>query len=333
MLRIIAEKPSVPTLWVDTAVGIKLAKVQKGEVVQDIEKRRMVKLKELVVKLGRSCRLLCPEGEQEWEYWGERLDDEVSRQFAALSRGIRMLPHQAVHDSQAFIAMGACVSGDVEFRLPSGIYFHTDPIQELRKISQQSFLVSGYGLPPMLLEMGNEERKGMYKHSEELRCENIARHRTYIEQVALEQRAFVNAMVDFARSFRNRLPTGDVKPWEFLAAQGYEAYLRQWHRLTNKRADWDGLCKFLVSGYFFGLPVVKISSQLYARLVTDNRPIESGDSMDVKHLSLAIPVAHFVLTDRKMANRITELGIDREWNAAVFSESTIDDLFAELEKI
>jgi hypothetical protein len=52
--------------------------------------------------------------------------------------------------------------------------------------------------------------------------------------------------------------------------------------------------------------------------------------MDVKHLSLAIPMAHFVLTDRKMANRIAELGIDKEWNAAVFSESTIDGLFAEL---
>jgi hypothetical protein len=34
-----------------------------------------------------------------------------------------------------------------------------------------------------------------------------------------------------------------------------------------------------------------------------------------------------------MANRIAELGIDKEWNAAVFSESTIDGLFAELEKL
>jgi hypothetical protein len=44
-------------------------------------------------------------------------------------------------------------------------------------------------------------------------------------------------------------------------------------------------------------------------------------------------VTHFVLTDRKMANRITELGIDTEWNARVFSESTIDNLFEEFEKL
>jgi hypothetical protein len=45
------------------------------------------------------------------------------------------------------------------------------------------------------------------------------------------------------------------------------------------------------------------------------------------------PLAHLVLTDRKMANRIIELGIDREWNTSVFSESTIDNLYAELETI
>lgn len=67
--------------------------------------------------------------------------------------------------------------------------------------------------------------------------------------------------------------------------------------------------------------------------MTDDRPIEPGDSMDVKHLSMAIPLAHFVLTDRKMANRITGLGVDKEWNAKVFSESTIDSLFSELEKM
>ncbi|HVB29796.1 MAG TPA: hypothetical protein VNG91_08305 [Terriglobia bacterium] len=181
--------------------------------------------------------------------------------------------------------------------------------------------------------MGNDLKKETSKHLEELRCKNVANHRTYAEQFALEQRAFVNAMVDFARSFRRRLPTGDVKAWEYLAAQGYEKYFREWHSLTNKWADWEGLCNFFVSAYFYELPVVKISSQLYAKLVTDNRPIESGDSMDLKHLSLAIPVAHLVLTDRKMANRIKELGIDKEWNTAVFSESTIDELFAEIETI
>jgi len=90
---------------------------------------------------------------------------------------------------------------------------------------------------------------------------------------------------------------------------------------------------FLGSDYFCELPANKIRSQLHAKLVTDNRVIESGDSMDVRHLSLAIPVAHYVLTDRKMANRLADLGIDKEWHTTVFSEKTIEGLFAELEKL
>jgi hypothetical protein len=244
-----------------------------------------------------------------------------------------MLHHKTVHDSQVFIAMGAYVKGDAEIELPSDIYFHSDPIEKLRTVTQERVFMSVHGLPPMLLAMNNETRKGMYTHSEALRCENKARNRTYSEQLVLEQRAFIDSMVDFSRSFRKRYMTGNVAPWEYFAYLGYESYFTEWKRLTNKFADWEGLCNFFISDYFYSLPAQKISSQLHAKLVTDNRSIEPGDSMDVKHLSLTIPAAHFVLTDRKMANRISELEIDREWTTSVFCESTIEDLFAELEKI
>src|ERR1700722_12871245 len=186
--KVIAEKPKLPTLWVDTAIGIKLAKVQEGEAILEIEKRRMVKLKELVVKLARACKLLCPEGDQEFEYWNTRLDQNISKELATLSRGIRMRPHQAVHDSQVFAAMGAHVRGEGELQLPAEIYFHNEPVSELRRISQQKVFVSVSGLPKMLLQMNDETRKGMYTHSEKLRCENNAKGRTYPEQFALEQR-------------------------------------------------------------------------------------------------------------------------------------------------
>jgi hypothetical protein len=198
----------------------KVGKGAKGEAVQEIEKRRMLKLKELVVKLGRKCKLWCPEGEQEWEYWGERLDENISQEFAALSRGIRMLPHQAIQNSQIFTAMRAHVDAASEFHLPSAIYFRRDPIQELYKISQQKIFVTAHGLPPTLLEMGSDSKKETYKHSDQLRRKNIASNRTYAEQFLLEQRAFVNAFVDFARSFRSRLPSGNIEPLGVLGRSG-----------------------------------------------------------------------------------------------------------------
>jgi hypothetical protein len=334
MPKITCEKPGLPTLWLDTAVGIKLAKLQNSEPQQEIETSRMVRLKELVVDRARSCRLLCPEGEQEYEFRGERLDNKISEEFATFSRGIRMMPHQAIYDSQAFIAMAVYVKGEAEFRIPSEIYFHSDPVAELRKIGQQRFFVSTSGLPPTLLEMNNESRVDQCKYFEDLRRENVIKNRTYLEQFALERKAFVTAMGRFFRLFRQSFLIGKVDPMDLFGWERVYRYICQWHRITGKRDDWNGLGDFLISDHFCELPAVKIASQLYAKLVTDkNRSIEPGDPMDVTHLASAVPVAHFVLTDRKMTNRIKELGIDKEWSCGVFSESTIDGLFAELEKI
>lgn len=68
MPKVIAHKLSLPTLWVDTSVGIKLAKLRRGEGISEIEERRLSRLKECVTDLVRNCRLLCSEGDQEWEY-------------------------------------------------------------------------------------------------------------------------------------------------------------------------------------------------------------------------------------------------------------------------
>lgn len=223
--------------------------------------------------------------------------------------------------------------GGGRIELPGEIYFYDDPVAKLKTVTRQSVFVSVHGLPPMLLRTNNESRREMHTQMEDLRQKNRARGRTYDEQFALEQRSFIDSMADFARSFKNKLFTGKFEFWEYFAAQGYERYFQEWHRLTGKFADWEGLGVFFTSDDFYHLPIVRISSQLYAKLVTDSRPIEQGDSMDVKHLSMALPLAHFVLTDRKMANRIEELGINTEWNTKVFSESTIDNLFAELEKL
>jgi hypothetical protein len=172
----------------------------------------MLRLKELVATLGRNGKLLCPEGEQEYEYWGERLDATISKEFAALSRGIRLLPRHAVHDTQAFLGMRAYVNR-TDIRLPSEIYFRCDPVRGLQKINKEMFFVSVSGVPSMLLEMSSHIKEENYKGWEELRLRNVARNRTYAEQVALEQGAFVNSMVNFAKSFREKLLRHEVEWW------------------------------------------------------------------------------------------------------------------------
>ncbi len=55
--------------------------------------------------------------------------------------------------------------------------------------------------------------------------------------------------------------------------------------------------------------------------------------MDVELLSAAIPVSHYVLTDKKMSDRIKRLRIDNDWNTEVYSMSEIDGLFERLVRL
>jgi hypothetical protein len=53
--------------------------------------------------------------------------------------------------------------------------------------------------------------------------------------------------------------------------------------------------------------------------------------MDVELLSVAIPVSHYVPTDKRMSERIKRLGIDKEWGNEVYSMSDVDGFFGKLE--
>jgi hypothetical protein len=72
---------------------------------------------------------------------------------------------------------------------------------------------------------------------------------------------------------------------------------------------------------------------LGADLLTGNAAIQSGDPMDVSLLSVAIPVCHYVVTDKRQCDRIKRRGIDKEWGTEVYSMSDIDGLFERLEKL
>jgi hypothetical protein len=55
--------------------------------------------------------------------------------------------------------------------------------------------------------------------------------------------------------------------------------------------------------------------------------------MDVNLLSVALPISHYVVTDRRMKLRIKKLGLDATFDVHVYSMSSIDDLFAQLESL
>jgi hypothetical protein len=333
--KITSEKPSVPTLWVDTSVVIKLTKIARGESLQAIEVERLTHLQELVRKLGESGKLLCPRADQEEEYVAGRLEKDVHGDFLVLSLGVALRHRQGIFDYQAQLGMKAYVQRLESITVPLLAYFHSDPVKELEEARQRSMLI---GVNPFkdseILARRSVAKAEVQRVWENLRQEFVAEKRTYEAQLREEQRGYADAMAHKVEEFQQKVRSG-IAPdsWEFTSVEGFLMFLSYWKDLGGKPSGPQGLHPYFCSSYFNDLPVARIREQLGADLLTGNQPILTGDMMDVELLSVAIPISHFVLTDKRMSERVKRRGIDKDWGAEVYSMSDIDGLFCKLEAL
>jgi hypothetical protein len=167
-----------------------------------------------------------------------------------------------------------------------------------------------------------------------MRQELVNDKRTYEQQLVEEQGGYADAVAQRVEEFDQKIRAG-IAPdfWEFMGAEGFLMFRVYWGQLNGQPPGMQGVHNYFCSAYFGGLPTPRIRFQLGADLLTGNQPILSGDMMDVDMLSVAIPASHFVLTDKRMAERIKRRGIDAEWGAKVYSLSDSDALFRELEAL
>lgn len=317
------EKPSLPTLWLDTSVGINLAKDQLAPPYGQ--------LRDTVVKLVQEGKLLCPEADQREEYEGRRLDKAATQIFDGLSEGIRLRHRQEVIFTHTRLAMKAFVEQAATFTLPVDTYFGQDPVREQVRLKKEAFRVD------VRLQPSNEllQREKITKTEgqdelEKLRLRLVARGQTYKQQLAIEQDGQAEAMLEMVRRFNARVQQGSLGFWD----ENYLIYQRVWETTGGKPSGLEGLCNFFRSSYYRNLPDAKIASQLYADILTaKQREVRPSDSMDIRLLSVAIPVAHYVFTDKDMENRIKNRKIDQEWGTQVFSVRTVKDLLTQLENL
>ena len=332
--KVISEKPAVHTLWLDTSVVIKFTKIARGEGLQQIEIDRLTRLRNLVQELVPAGKLLCPQADQEEEYVAERLDREVHGDFLVLSLGIGMRHRQGIFDWQAQLGMKAYVQQADSIHVSLDSYFYSNPVEELGKARQRNIVIGGYLIRDPEILMRREAAKiEVVKTWEQLRQEFVANRKTYEQQLQDEQRGYADALVYKIEEFDKKIIAGVSNFWDFMDVQGFLMYRLYWRELGGKPEGREGVHAFFCSSYFNYLPVPRIHGQLGADLLTGNQPILSGDPMDVELLSVAVPVSHFVLTDRRMSERLKRLGIDQEWRTEVYSMSDIDTLFERLERL
>jgi hypothetical protein len=331
---VVSEKPGLPTLWIDTSVLIKLAKIDRGEALQDVEVKRCTRLRTLVSELVRAGKLLCPKSEQEEEYVSERLEEEAHRIFSSLSLGISIIHRQGIFDRHVAQGMKAYARNEPEIRLSRDTYFHDDPVCQLEETRHERFFVTMGPLkhPEMLRRRANAKIE-VGARWEDLRRRLVAQGVKYEAQLASERCGYAESTFQMVHNFEANVRKGRFAFWEYMGVMGFYMYEKWWQELRGHPPGRVGVHSFFCSPYFNELPLEFVSCCLNADLVTGNEPIQSGDKMDVELLSVGIPVAHYLLTDRRMELRIKQRQLDTKWETAVFSMATIDGLFAELERL
>ena len=108
---------------------------------------------------------------------------------------------------------------------------------------------------------------------------------------------------------------------EFLDSE--RCYLQGAMRNYGHLATEQQLVDFGKSQAFRETPIVKISAQLYASLLTERtRTIKKGDVTDVQILSTYLPYMDVFATDTFMATRIKTLGIEQEHQVTLYGART-----------
>jgi hypothetical protein len=325
-------KCSVPMLWLDTSIFIDLAKVGAGEIPQDNARHQILtNLKHLIATKVEEGKLVCPESEQELEIEGRRLEGEIKNIMTSLSSGVRCIKNIGVKDYLMQVGIKAYLEIADSVHVEGGSFFRDDPAETVKQAHARGFIIKPtFHKPDEWLKRAGDNRHTIKAKFEEMRQENTAAGDSFRQHLERERVGESDSMLQMLATFYEKVSNGAADIWDVMGVQGYFALHRYWELIGGPGPGETALFPYMRSAYYYELPPIDIASRLYADLMANKQPIKSGDNQDVQHLAYAIPVAHFVVTDKGMADRCRRLDIGRKWSTRIFSSSTLDELLEEL---
>jgi len=322
------EKSKTPMIWLDTSVLIDFAKIRVGENIEPVRAQRLKRLWSAVRKAIRSEKLVCPEWDQAHEFESDRFGKLLPGIVSDLSCGAHCQAYAGVKDQQIFIGLKAYIAGADTMHVPASIHFEEDPLEVVREAKKTGYIIDAE-TPRVTewLEKAKLDKLETQEAIEELRQAYTAKNQTFEQQLALERIGESDSMMTMMEEFRRRKRQGTVDFWQLMNVQGFFIHMQAYKHFGGPSgdlaADLGGLYSFMRSPYYWELPIQDVACRISADLVVKPFEVKSGDSMDNQHLSMAIPVAHYVVADKAMVDRCERLGIGKKWNTKIFATRTL----------
>jgi hypothetical protein len=220
--RVITERPSLPTLWIDTAIAVNIAAGRDP---------RCLTLKDLVHKAVRARTLLSPNADQHEEFEGRRLDQAAYHVLEDLSLAIHLRHRGGIADNLIAAAMKAHVLGSDTIETTLDTYFHGDPVEELRSLEGERFYTSvpPYRIPEVR-QRREDAKRGGQAECEALRQRLVAQGQTYEKQLEIElRRGYAEFVIEALRNYFEKSQSGEFDFWGTMTAMGPLKHLRMWN--------------------------------------------------------------------------------------------------------
>ena len=328
------EKSVPPMVWLDSSVFIDLAKIANDENVEPKRAKSLRRMREVVRKAVRSDLVICPEWDQALEFEGKRLEHSIRRIVSDLACGARCVPYGGVKDQQFIAGLKAYLAAADSVHIPRQIYFERDPLKSVQESKRQGYIVEvDMPKPAEWLLRADENRRKGQADVEALRSKYHAQKQTFEQQLALERIGESDVMLSMIGDYMKAVAAGTVDIWGYFGVLGFFQYQEAWRRMGGPLPELPAIYSFMRSPYYWELPLQDISCRIFADLLVRHHPVKSGDSKDVDHLSMAIPVAQYVVADKAMVDRCKRLCIDKKWSTNMYVNRTLDDLCDEIESL
>jgi len=326
------EKCPIPIVWLDTSIITNITKWKNNFTLQPLQEKRIVKLFNKLIQLIGNGKIICPMADQESEIWAHR--DSWLKTMNSLSLGIRTKSELDIYNSQLTKSMKAYVDDENDIYISYLDIFSNNPIEQLQTAISKNFyvcinrdIIGGtsyqYNLKKELYEQVEEQRKINVKNkisfSEQLDKEYSSRIETLILQL---KQSYVDLFL---------LDKNDTN--SFFCVETLMSELYKWAEVSGKNDDINGLVNFHYSNYYKEMPITNLSCNICAYLMTKDSKIETGDSMDVKHISTVMPYTNLFITDRKMRNYLKQNKFDKMYNVKICYIGDEDEIYSFFESM
>ena len=328
------EKSTAPMLWLDTSVFIDLARAKDGERTEPTRQKKLERLYAIARRAIRNERIVCPEWDQSDETEGKPLADRIQRLISDLSCGAHCATYGLLKDRQASIGMRAYIGSDSSIRIPAKIHFSQDPLEAIRWAKKHNLIIEAdIPTPQAWIDKADLNKAMLLAGLEKSRLQHVKERRTFEQQLELERRAEATGVLRMYDDLCKRASDA-VDAWTRLGVIGFEQAAKEYKEIGGPGEDFTerliGVYAFMNSPYYWQLPIQDVACRLSADIIVQKHEIGLGDNQDIQHLSTAIPVAHFVVTDNAMFDRCRRLKLGDKWNTKIYATRTLDDLSDEI---